>query len=200
MLVPNAGGFCQGGGVSPPSPKLKVIDAGDYHDGAAAAMSAKREIQVTRTHWRMMPRRPKETAAGKSAHSTMSAHLKTFKDSKRGGRDTGVGQQIKDGCKSVVERIGKLWGTQSTDADARGLSLGMQAWKVHQRYLANDFQNKPALTGIIVRRLLSHGGDTTVKDKLIKLNSLLAKVDDNHRLHAAQMKKLQDSLKLKADK
>jgi hypothetical protein len=85
---------------------------------------------------------------------------------------------------------------------SKGLYLwGMlQAWKVQQRYLANDFKNDPALTGIMVRRLLLHGGDTTVKDKLIKLDSLLAKVDDHHRLHAAQMRNLQDSLRMKADK
>jgi uncharacterized protein YneF (UPF0154 family) len=85
---------------------------------------------------------------------------------------------------------------------SKGLYLwGMlQAWKVQQRYLANDFKNDPALTGIMVRRLLLHGGDTTVKDKLAKLDSLFAKVEDNHRLNTAQLKKLQDSLNRKADK
>jgi hypothetical protein len=208
---------------------------------------------------------------GKPAHAAISEHLKSFKDFKRPGRDTGVGQQIKAGCKAIVGRTSKLREIQGTEQAARGLSLGMasdarvfnegfvrfmeelydelttdttyspqeawevcidcadeiwrelsevraiyldaaclskglylwgmlQAWKVQQRYLANDFKNDPALTGIMVRRLLMHGGDTSVKDKLTKLDSLLTKVDEHHRLHAAQLKKVQDSLKFKADK
>jgi hypothetical protein len=191
-------------------------------------------------------------ASGKSAHAAMSDHLKSFKDFKGSGRDRGVGQQIKVGCKAIVERISKLRETQGTNAQARALSLGMasdarlfnegfvrfmeelneeltadttyspqeawavcidcadeiwrelsavrsayldaacmskglylwgmlQAWKVQQRYLANDFKNDPALTGIMVRRLLLHGGDTSVKDKLTKLDSLFTKVEDNNQ-------------------
>jgi hypothetical protein len=47
------------------------------------------------------------------------------KISKRPGRDTGVGQQIKAGCKAIVGRISKLRETQGTNGQARALSLGM---------------------------------------------------------------------------
>jgi hypothetical protein len=47
-------------------------------------------------------------STGKSAHSDMSTSLKTFKDFKRADRDTGVGQEINDGYKSVNERVNRL--------------------------------------------------------------------------------------------
>jgi hypothetical protein len=64
-------------------------------------------------------------STGKSAHSGMSTSLKTFKDFKRAGRDTGVGREIKDGCKSVYERVNRLLKTQGTNAEACALALGM---------------------------------------------------------------------------
>ena len=67
----------------------------------------------------------------------------------------------------------------------------LRAWQVQQRYLSNHFKDDPALTGILVRRILMHGGDTTLKTKLSKIDELTRKVDEHHRNFQAELKKLQ---------
>ena len=67
----------------------------------------------------------------------------------------------------------------------------LRAWQVQQRYLSNRFKDDPALTGILVRRILLHGGDTTIKTKLAKIDDLSRKVDEHHRNVQTEIKKLQ---------
>ena len=67
----------------------------------------------------------------------------------------------------------------------------LRAWQVQQRYLTNHFKDDPALTGILVRRILMHGGDTTLKTKLGQIDDLARKVEDHHRGFQAELKKLQ---------
>ena len=71
----------------------------------------------------------------------------------------------------------------------------LRAWQVQQRYLTNHFKDDPALTGILVRRILMHGGDTTLKAKLSKIDDLTRKVDEHHRNFQAELKKLQAAKK-----
>ena len=71
----------------------------------------------------------------------------------------------------------------------------LRSWQIQQRYLSNHFKNDPALTGILVRRILMHGGDTTLKSKLGKIDELTRKVDDHHRNFQAELKKLQAAKK-----
>ena len=67
----------------------------------------------------------------------------------------------------------------------------LRAWQVQQRYLDNHFKDDPALTGIMVRRILMHGEDTSVKTKLAKIDDIQRKVDENHRHIQGELKKLQ---------
>ena len=67
----------------------------------------------------------------------------------------------------------------------------LRAWQVQQRYLDNHFKDDPALTGIMVRRILMHGEDTSVKTKLAKIDDIQRKVDENHRTIQGELKKLQ---------
>lgn len=67
----------------------------------------------------------------------------------------------------------------------------LRAWQIQQRYIANHFKDDPALTGIMVRRILMHGEDTTVKTKLAKIDDLQRKVEEHHRHFQSELKKLQ---------
>ena len=67
----------------------------------------------------------------------------------------------------------------------------LRAWQIQQRYLENHFKVDPALTGIFVRRILTHGGDTALKAKVAKIEDLARKVDEHHRSVQAELKKLQ---------
>ena len=97
--------------------------------------------------------------------------------------------------------ISELSEAREAVADAarheRGFYLwGMlRSWQIQQRYLTNHFKDDPALTGILVRRILMHGGDTTLKTKLGKIDELTRKVDEHHRNFQAELKKLQGAKK-----
>ena len=67
----------------------------------------------------------------------------------------------------------------------------LRAWQVQQWYLDNHFKDDPALTGIMVRRILMHGEDTTVKNKLAKIDEIQRKMEENHRTVHGEIKKLQ---------
>lgn len=62
----------------------------------------------------------------------------------------------------------------------------LRAWKVQSRYLANKFKDDPALTGIMVRRILMQGQDTSLRNKLEEITSIKQKVDENQRKHDEQ--------------
>jgi uncharacterized protein YneF (UPF0154 family) len=57
----------------------------------------------------------------------------------------------------------------------------LKAWKIQQRYLENHFKDDPALTGIMVRRILMQGQDTSVKAKLEKIDNLERELKEQQR-------------------
>jgi hypothetical protein len=204
-----------------------------------------------------------------SPHEALAARLKTFKDYKKPGRETGVSHQILKGLKSVTKRSAELRRNVTPDAAVTNLAQGMAAdskafnnglvksvlelyeeltadtaygdqeawnvcidcqhaiweelarvkgvfadaaalapglylgwmlwaWEVQQWYLEHGFN--PALTGIMVRRLLMLGGDTSVKDKLAKVNGLVTRVEENFRSQGSLIRQVQADLKRKHDK
>lgn len=58
----------------------------------------------------------------------------------------------------------------------------LRAWQIQQRYMTNHFKDDPALTGVLVRRLLMQGQDTSVKKKMAKIDTLENKINEqkNH--------------------
>jgi hypothetical protein len=85
--------------------------------------------------------------------------------------------------------------------DAARLSQGiylwgmLKAWQIQQRYIRNDFQDDPALTGIFVRRVLLHGQDVSLDEQLSKLSDGLKKAEDHNRQAASDTKQLQREVK-----
>ena len=85
--------------------------------------------------------------------------------------------------------------------DAARLSPGiylwgmLKAWQIQQRYVSNDFQDDPALTGIFVRRVLLHGQDISLDEHLSKLSDGLKKADEHNHQLASDTKQLQRDLK-----
>lgn len=67
----------------------------------------------------------------------------------------------------------------------------LRAWQIQQRYMENHFKDDPALTGIMVRRILVQGQDTSVKAKLAKIDAFQHKIDENHRIVMGEVRKLQ---------
>jgi len=57
-------------------------------------------------------------------------------------------------------------------ADLARFAKGMYLWgmleahKIQERYLENNFQDDPQLTGSMVRAVLMHGQDATIKGRL----------------------------------
>ena len=75
----------------------------------------------------------------------------------------------------------------------------LRAWKVQKRYLENHFKNDPALTGIMVRRILLSGQDTSIAEKLKELDELRRRLEDRQRVedeqyrnHSGEIKKLKE--------
>jgi hypothetical protein len=85
--------------------------------------------------------------------------------------------------------------------DAARLSQGiylwgmLKAWQIQQQYIRNDFQDDPALTGIFVRRVLLHGQDVSLDERLSKLSDGLKKAEDHNRQAASDTKQLQRDVK-----
>lgn len=85
--------------------------------------------------------------------------------------------------------------------DAARISQGiylwgmLKAWQIQQRYVENDFQDDPALTGIFVRRVLLHGQDVALDERLSKLADGLKKVDEHDRQIQSEAKQLQHDVK-----
>jgi hypothetical protein len=89
--------------------------------------------------------------------------------------------------------------------DAARISQGiylwgmLRAWQIQQRYVSNDFQDDPALTGIFVRRVLLHGQDVSLDTRLSKINDELKRFDEHDRQVQSDVKQLQrDAKELKA--
>ena len=70
----------------------------------------------------------------------------------------------------------------------------LMAWKVQQRYMANNFKDDPALTGVLVRRILMQGTDQSVKKKMGKIDALESKYEDLKRKLAVDLAKIKEDL------
>ena len=85
--------------------------------------------------------------------------------------------------------------------DAARISQGiylwgmLKAWQIQQRYVENDFQDDPALTGIFVRRVLLHGQDVSLDERLSKLSDGIKKADEHDRQLQSETKQLQRDVK-----
>lgn len=66
----------------------------------------------------------------------------------------------------------------------------LMSWKVQQRYLANHFKDDPALTGVLVRRILMQGQDQSVKKKMAKIDALEAKVAETKNYTTSEIGKV----------
>lgn len=76
----------------------------------------------------------------------------------------------------------------------------LMSWKIQQRYRANHFKDDPALTGILVRRILMQGQDNSVKKQLQKVDANEAKIDNYKRDNNAAVKAVKDEVnKLKEE-
>jgi hypothetical protein len=80
--------------------------------------------------------------------------------------------------------------------DAARISQGvylwgmLRAWQIQQRYVANDFQDDPALTGIFVRRVLLHGQDVSLDDRLSKITDGVKKLEEHDHQVQSDVKQL----------
>jgi hypothetical protein len=85
--------------------------------------------------------------------------------------------------------------------DAARISQGiylwgmLKAWQIQQRYVENNFQDDPTLTGIFVCRVLLHGQDVALDKRLSKLADGLKKVDEHDRQIQSEAKQLQRDVK-----
>jgi len=85
--------------------------------------------------------------------------------------------------------------------DAARISQGiylwgmLHAWQIQQRYVSNDFQDDPALTGIFVRRVLLHGQDVSLDARLNKITDGLRKAEEQDRQVQSDLKHLQRDTK-----
>jgi hypothetical protein len=73
----------------------------------------------------------------------------------------------------------------------------IKAWERQERYRANEFKNYPALTGLMVRRIMMHDGERTLKQQLTqltthgdKIDDLYTKIGDYHKEDLALQKKV----------
>jgi hypothetical protein len=85
--------------------------------------------------------------------------------------------------------------------DAARISQGvylwgmLRAWQIQQRYVSNDFQDDPALTGIFVHRVLLHGQDVSLDDRLSKITDGVKKLEEHDRQVQSDVKQLQREAK-----
>ena len=70
----------------------------------------------------------------------------------------------------------------------------VKAWEIQQRFLANSIKDDPALTGILVRHIVIHGGDNPVKDEVAKIAPLEKKLADHHRSFEQSLKAIKTSV------
>jgi hypothetical protein len=85
--------------------------------------------------------------------------------------------------------------------DAARISQGiylwgmLRAWQIQQRYVSNDFQDDPALTGIFVRWVLLHGQDVSLDDWLSKITDGVKKLEEHDCQVQSDVKQLQRDVK-----
>jgi hypothetical protein len=76
----------------------------------------------------------------------------------------------------------------------------LMAWRVQQRYMDNHFKDDPALTGVLVRRVLLQGQDTSVKKQLSKIDATATQVEELKRKQAGEIANVKAEIsKMKAD-
>lgn len=73
----------------------------------------------------------------------------------------------------------------------------VRAWEIQERYRENQFKNDPALTGLMVRRMMVHSGEKSVKTQLAlvethdeSIESLAIKLKEYHKEQVAINKKV----------
>jgi uncharacterized protein YneF (UPF0154 family) len=94
--------------------------------------------------------------------------------------------------KKIIEELSEV---REAVADAARFEPGyylwgmLRAWHIQKRYMANHFKDDPALTGVLVRRILMQGQDSNVKKQLEKVDSVDQKLE-----HYNAVKQLKDDL------
>jgi len=71
----------------------------------------------------------------------------------------------------------------------------LEAHKIQERYLENNFQDDPQLTGIMVRAVLMHGQDATIKGRLNSIEEAVEAVTCTHRNESTEKQTLNRRLK-----
>jgi uncharacterized protein YneF (UPF0154 family) len=103
----------------------------------------------------------------------------------------------------VAHIFEELYNVQSEVTDAGQYNEGMflwgmlRAWDIQERYQENQFKNNPALTGLLVRRMVVHSGEKSVKTQLAlvethdeSIESLGIKLKEYHKEQVAINKKV----------
>jgi hypothetical protein len=70
----------------------------------------------------------------------------------------------------------------------------LMSWKVQQRYLENHFKDDPALTGVLVRRILLQGQDDSVKKQLAKIDVTANQLETFKQNTNGDLRKLKDDI------
>jgi hypothetical protein len=76
----------------------------------------------------------------------------------------------------------------------------LRAWEIQQRYRKNKFKDDPALTGIMVRRIVIQGGDGGFMSKLKQLEDTLKTLEQQCKSQSGELRKLQAAAKGPAPK
>jgi uncharacterized protein YneF (UPF0154 family) len=103
----------------------------------------------------------------------------------------------------VAHIFEELRNVRSEVTDAEQYNKGMflwgmlRAWEIQERYRENQFNNDPALTGLMVRRMMVHSGKKSVKTQLAlvetrdeSIESLGIKLKEYHKEQVAINKKI----------
>ena len=76
----------------------------------------------------------------------------------------------------------------------------LMSWKIQQRYMTNHFKDDPSLNGVLVRRILLQGQDTSVKKQLAKIDLTESKLEEYKRQNNGEVNKCKMELgKLKEE-
>jgi hypothetical protein len=67
----------------------------------------------------------------------------------------------------------------------------LRAWEIQQRYRKNKFKDDPALTGIMVRRIVVQGGDGGFMAKMKQLEDAIKSLEQKSGNQAGEIRKLQ---------
>lgn len=76
----------------------------------------------------------------------------------------------------------------------------LMSWQIQKRYMTNNFKDDPALTGVLVRRILMQGQDSSIKKKMAKIDALESKISENKNYVTTELGKVKgDMNKLKEE-